>query len=348
MGYHVRIDEQSQALLEKLTLEPGKVFGRPYSGYLLFLVTQHDRQQLDWVVGNAAGLDSLTGQYLAYAVFAKSFPIKFRTDASRGIVENMLGERATQASKNEIPPELLKRPREVARLVENGAFGVVLDGDELTAITYGTDLVARELGLLDKLPCLVVLDAVPAQSPQVIPLTPQLLPKLIHHLRGALKRFYAVDGHTTILRDAGEIIKLQGCIDAELTRDATLRKRVADLQKKLVQLKQKAMSGSSTKDPLFFKDLAERQEADLALYERDLLAFPKDHPAKLAELESELAKAMALHQTHRHKTFSHCLSAELREAGLLEGVNVAKSQSMSFLSSIFKPDTLLKLWAFVH
>jgi hypothetical protein len=82
MGYHVRIDESSQALLRTLTAEPNKVFGKLYSAYLLFLVTQHDRQQLDWIVTNAAGLDALTGRYLAFAVFAKSFPIKIRTDAS--------------------------------------------------------------------------------------------------------------------------------------------------------------------------------------------------------------------------------------------------------------------------
>lgn len=348
MGYHVRIDEQSQALLARLTLEPGKVFGKPYSGYLLFLVTQHDKQQLEWIVNNAPGLDSLTGQYLAYAIFAKSFPIKFRTDSPRTVVEALLGERSKYTSAGEIPPELLKRPQEVTRLVENGEFGIVLDGDELTAVTYGTDLVARELGLLDRLPCLVVLDAVPAQSPQVIPLTPKLLPDLFLHLRGALSRFYAVDGHTAMRRDAEAILGIQARIDAELVRDATLRRKIADGQKKVVQLKQRAASGVATKDPNFFRDLAVSQEAAVANLERDLLAFPKEHPAKLAELGSELAAAMASHRSQQHKTFSHCLVTELRAAGLLEGVRAAKSQSMSFLSAIFKPETLLKLWDFVH
>lgn len=348
MGYHVRIDEQSQALLRTLTLEPGKVFGKLYSGYLLFLVTQHDKQQLEWIVSNAPGLDSLTGQYLAYAIFAKSFPIKFRTDASRNLVESLLGDQSWSRFMGEIPPELLKRPHEVTRLVENGAFGVVLDGDELTAVTYGTDLVARELGLLDKLPCLVVLDAVPAQSPQVIPLTPKLLPHLFLHLRGALSRFYAGDGHTAIRKDAETILRIQARIDAELVRDATLRRKIADGQRKVVQLKQKAASGIATRDPNFFRDHAVSQAAAVASLERDLLAFPKEHSARLAELESELAAAMAAHRSHQHRTFSHCLAAELRAAGLLEGVSAAKSQSMSFLSAIFKPETLLKLWTFVH
>lgn len=348
MGYHVRIDEQSQALLGALTLEPDKVFGKLYSGYLLFLVTQHDKQQLDWVVSNAPGLDSLTGHYLAYAIFAKSFPIKFRTDAPRSVVESLWTDRAMSNAKKEIPPELLKHPREVTRLVENGDFGVILDGDELTAITYGTDLVARELGVLDKLPCLVVLDAIPTQSPQVIPLTPKLLPDLFPHLRGAVSRFYAVGGHTAIRKDAEEILGVQARIDAELVRDATLRRRIAEVQKEVFQLEQKAASGVATKDPNLFKDLAVRRASALAELERDLLVFPKEHPARLAELESELAAAMASHQAQQHKTFSHCLASELRTAGLLEGISTAKSQSMSFLSAIFKPETLLKLWTLVH
>src|SRR5688572_28021152 len=80
MGFHVRIDESSQQLLNLLSVEPAHVFGRLYSAYLIFLATEHDKAQLDWLVSNAAALDSLTGRHLAYAVFAKSFPIRLRSD----------------------------------------------------------------------------------------------------------------------------------------------------------------------------------------------------------------------------------------------------------------------------
>ena len=68
MGYHVSVDESSKALLQTLTTEPRKVFTKLYSAYLIFLVTRHDRQQLEWLVANAPGLDSLTRQYIAYTV----------------------------------------------------------------------------------------------------------------------------------------------------------------------------------------------------------------------------------------------------------------------------------------
>jgi hypothetical protein len=38
--------------------------------------------------------------------------------------------------------------RGVTRLVKNGAFGIVKDGDKLTAIPCGTDQVAGELGII--------------------------------------------------------------------------------------------------------------------------------------------------------------------------------------------------------
>lgn len=347
MGYHVSIDESSQAMIRTLASEPNKVFAKLYSAYLLFLVTQHDRQQLDWVVSNAPGIDSLTGQYLAYAIFAKNFPVKIRTDATRALAEAELANRHEQLLEG-IPPELLKRSTEITRLVENGSFGVVLDGDELTAITYGSDIVARELGVLDRLPCLVVLDAIPAKSPLVVPLTPTLLPELFQHLRGALSRFYAVGGHTSIRKDAERVRDLQSRLEAEHTRDATLRRRIAEEKEKLTKLRQKAESGVPTKDPNFFADLVVSRESALASLERELIAFPNENPIKLAELEAELAGELSRHDQHRDRTFSECLSAELRSAGFMENVAAAKAQSMTFLSSIFKPETLIKIWQFVH
>ena len=38
----------------------------------------------------------------------------------------------------------------------------------------------------------------------------------------------------------------------------------------------------------------------------------------------------------------------LRSAGFLEGVCAVNTQSRSFLASLFKPETLLKLWALVQ
>lgn len=348
MGYHVRIDESSQILLNALTTEPSKVFGKLYSAYLLLLVTQHDKEQLDWIVANSPGLDSLTGRHLAFAVFAKSFPVKIRTDATPSLVQTLLAGVVHPKGPAEIPAELLRRPEQVVRLVENGQFGVVLDGDELTAMTYGSDLVARELGLLGKLPCLVVIDGVPAQSPLVVPLTKKLLPELFPRLRGAMARFYEVDGHTAVRRDAELVIDIQKRIAAERVRDATLRTRITQEQEKLVKLRARAAAPPTTPDPNFFRDLVASREVALVELEQDLAAFPRTHAEREASLNEELATLIASHRARATKTFSHCLASELRSAGFQDGLSVAKTQSMSFLSSIFKPETLLKLWALVH
>lgn len=348
MGYHVRIDESSQALLHTLTAEPNKVFGKLYSAYLLFLVTQHDKQQLDWIVANAPGLDALTGRYLAFAVFAKSFPIKIRTDAPASLVRAELYARGRSRELSVVSPELLKKPTEITRLVENGAFGVVLDGDELTAITYGSDLVARELGLLNKLPCLVVIDGVPAESPKVIVLTPKLMPELFQRLRGAVHRFEQVGGHKVILKDAEYILDIQGRVDTERRRDARLRQRISEEQAKLSKLREKASAPATTPDPNFFPNLVISRERALAELENELAAFPDEHPKREAALDAELTTAINEHRGHLDKTFSHSLVTELRSAGLLEGATTVKTQSMSFLANLFKPETLLKLWALVH
>jgi hypothetical protein len=354
MGYHVSIDETSKKLLEKLACDPSKLFQKQYSAYLLFLVTQHDRQQLDWLVENAPGLDSLTGQHLAYAIFAKSFPVKIRTDATRRLAESELAGKTPTALQT-IPPELLKRPNEVVRLVENGAFGVVLDDDELTAITYGSDLAARELGVIEKLPCLVVLDAVPSNSPLVIQLTKELIPELIQRLRGALSRFYSVGGHTTTRKLVDEIRRIQARIEIESNLDADIRRRIsrananiAKARESLLALEESSDIEGTFQDPIYYQKLISDQQTLLAPLEQKLADFPSHYSQRLEELDKELSKVTAEYQEQQEKTFSRCLNTELRAAGLLEGVSSAKSHSMSFLSQLFKPEFLLKIWAVLH
>src|SRR5262249_30582008 len=73
------------------------------------------------------------------------------------------------------------------------------DERELTATTYATDLVARELGVLDHLPCVVFLDAQPSRSVSLSVLSNNMevlsiadegndARKIIRILRGAIQR----------------------------------------------------------------------------------------------------------------------------------------------------------------
>lgn len=339
MGFHVRIDETSEQLLTLLNVAPSQVFGKLYSAYLLFLATEHDRAQLDWIVSHAPGLDSLTGAHLAYAVFAKRFKVRLKS-------EEVDPDRPSR-NIGEMEARIAAEPGAVSRLVENGRFGVVLDGDELTAITYGTDIVARELNLLDKLPCLVVLDAIPAKIPRVIKLEPQLLPALFQLLRGAVSRFNAVGGHKIIRRDTEEVLRIQGLIEAEHVRDARLRSRIATEREKLIALRSKIDSGVTTKDPNFFRDIVIGREKVIVDLEGELNTFSEEHPRQLAALDSELKEAMHCYELNSEKRFSHCLEAELLSNGFKVAAASAKVNSISFMSSIFNPEVLLKLWALV-
>ena len=64
----------------------------------------------------------------------------------------------------------LRKAKSVTSFVNSGNVGWVMDGDEINAITYGTDEVARYFGVVDALPCLLVMDAVPKQSFELLSL----------------------------------------------------------------------------------------------------------------------------------------------------------------------------------
>src|SRR5437870_5489894 len=127
MGFHVSVDDESERLIQLVRSDPSKVFGRLYSAYLLFLIGAPDEAELRWLLENAKALDSLTGQHLAYAVFAKQFKIKLRTHA-------MASDRPPR-NVGQVRTKSAIESKSVTRLVKAGEFGMVVDGDEVTAIT---------------------------------------------------------------------------------------------------------------------------------------------------------------------------------------------------------------------
>ena len=70
MGFHVRLREEDERLLAILKKSPADVFGRPYGAYLFFLVGGADEAALGWVRKHLVPLDSLTGEFVAFALFA--------------------------------------------------------------------------------------------------------------------------------------------------------------------------------------------------------------------------------------------------------------------------------------
>lgn len=182
MGFWIDVDADDARLLSLLRSNPSEVFDRPYSGYLLFLAGAADQEIVNWISQNLAALDSLTGDDIAFAIFARRFPMTLKTSEKR------ISTPPT-SSIHTAPLEEVRDAYSVTRLCKSGVFGQIVDGDVLTAITYAVDDIARGFGVLGDLPCMIVLDGIPNEKFDVLPLNARTTEKLIPLLRKAIARF---------------------------------------------------------------------------------------------------------------------------------------------------------------
>lgn len=339
MGFHVGIDGESERLIDLVTTDPSKVLGKLYSAYMLFLVGEPDEAELKWLLNNAKALDSLTGDYIAYAVFAETFKVKLRTNWAPV-------DRAAKTIGKISIDELDKR-HSVRRLVKDGTFGMVVDGDELTAITYGTDRVARALGILDKLPCLVVVDAVPQADICIIHLDADVTSVLMPLLRKAIARFSDDGGDKTIKNFAEQIIQLQDKIAAEHQKVDRLQRQVDRMTHKIEKLKGAIEYGRAADRPHMEGILQTRGQERQQLIE-DLERLPGTLAEGIERLETDFDTVLRRYRLHQELLFSNILQKEVGSLGLQSKLTAGKTATLSFFGSLLKPDILLKLWAMVH
>lgn len=181
MGFWIDVDAGDKRLLQKLRSNPSEVFGQPYYGYLLFLAGAADHEIVTWISENLGALDSLTGDDIAFAIFAQRFPITLRTNYGE--------DRASRSSIGTVSLDEVRDSYSISKLCRSGRFGFVADGDVLTAITYAVDDIARGFGVLGDLPCMIVLDGIPDEKFDVLPLDATATEKLIPLLRKAIHTF---------------------------------------------------------------------------------------------------------------------------------------------------------------
>jgi hypothetical protein len=339
MGFHVRIDEESERLIRLVKSDPSKVIGKLYSAYLLFLIGERDEAELKWLLENAKALDSLTGKHLAYAVFAKQFKVKLRTHVSES-------DRRPR-NVGEINADVLGTKADVTRLVQDGGFGMIVDGDEITAITYGTDLVARELGLLDKLPCVVIVDAVPKKELCVVTLDSQLTASLMPLLRKSIAEFSEVGGDATIKHDAERLIEVQESIAREHLKDATLRTEIARATATIDKLNATISSGKATADASYLQRIVQKREHDRDSFVAELERLPREQPGEFSRLQLELESILKEHRRHNNLLFSEIVQRHVRSLGLQSKLRSAKASTLGYIGSLLKPEVLLKVWALI-
>jgi len=169
-------------MLRALKTSPEEIFKNRYHCYLLFLVGSSDDEAMDWLVKNVASLDSLTGPEFAFGIFMKSLkiPLEIDSEPSR--------DRPKIAAS--IPTEGLKADNFfIERIIKNHIHQHVYNGDEVMAITYATDIVAREFKVIDKLPCMLLLDPIPFGNIHVVQLTNLVCNQLIKIIRQSIHRY---------------------------------------------------------------------------------------------------------------------------------------------------------------
>jgi hypothetical protein len=337
MGFHVRLDDESQRLVEFVSTDPSKLLGKVYAAYILFLIGVPDEVELKWLLDHAKALDSLTGADIAYAVFAERFNVKLKTD------EFNLAPDRPPANVGQASVENINTPRGVRRLVKDGTFGMVVDGDELTAITYGTDRVARELGILDKLPCMVVIDAVPRKDLCVISLDEDITKKLIPLLRKSIAKFSSEKGDKTIRGYAEQIIGMQDLIAQENRRSEELQQGIRAATYKIDSLLAAMKSGAAVDSPHLQSVLHKRVNDRQALCEA-LERFPEDRTKRISEIDSELESLLREYWRHPDLLFSVIIEKHVRSLGLQSKLSAAKTQTLGYIGALLKPEILLKIW----
>lgn len=221
MGFHIQIEGSGSALLKKLRASPASVFDQPYKGYLLFLAGAADQDVCEWIADNTVQLDSLTGDDVAYAVFARRFEMRLSTNSSSGHTS----ARSPQVLGTIDSKEIAGEPWRVEQLVKSGRWGWAVDQDELVAVTYAVDDLARNLGVLDKLPCVIVLDAIPGNDINVLRLSPEVRSAFLSILRRSLALMAGSERFSDFDERINDLIKLYDEVES-----ASKRKEVANLK----------------------------------------------------------------------------------------------------------------------
>jgi len=228
MGYRVSVqvsvDGATRALLNKLRSTPGDVFERPYKGYILFLVGSSDQNTCEWLKLNLRALDSLTGNDIAFAIFASRVPIKLES--------NMRGRRPRKRGELEISA-MKSISWRIESLAESGKWGIIEDGDTLDAVTYAVDEIARTLQILDKLPCIVVLDAVPTLGANVVQLSESICARFIEILRRTLTVLSQMHGYDQLESDVRRLLDLFRAIEVAKQTGNLLAERLRNAESRL-------------------------------------------------------------------------------------------------------------------
>jgi uncharacterized coiled-coil DUF342 family protein len=234
MGFHISIKEDSERMLKKLKTSPEEIFPHRYHCYLLFLVGAPDEEAMDWLMKNLVPLDSLTGKELAFGIFMKSLKIPLE-------ISGFDDSRRKPKIAARIPIDKFRDERFSAeRIIKNNIHQHIYSGDEVMAITYATDIVAREFNVTDRLPCILLLDPIPFGNIHVVHLTNSICDHLIKLLRQSIHLYINESRNKpSAFSYTTEIIQAQENLDEWESKENRLVERIEKLNSDMARLKGK-------------------------------------------------------------------------------------------------------------
>ena len=157
MGYHVLCPGAD--LLNELSKDGEKLLGAPYPLYIIALATMIDDEALEWLLKYEMAFDSITGQCAAFMLFYNEANLKAR---GRGVVlfdypfdyPSLMQSQVISLSGK----SLRMGTNEVDKVICYDPNFKPSKEVLIRSMTYESDAVARELAVLDKLPCLLFID----------------------------------------------------------------------------------------------------------------------------------------------------------------------------------------------
>ena len=228
MGFGIQVSSDVRQMLSDLSLKPHQVFQKPYAAYMLFLFEEVDEHAWSWFGRHAKSLDSLTGPDVAFAVF--SHRTRFRIEVPHG------GEQRRPEQKTLLlGDEALHETYSVDRLIKSGRCGWVADGDEIAAVNEAVHAIARETGLTQHLPCVMVVDGLPHPAcPRIwLPLTAEALPGLYARIRAAIGRLQVHPHYERYQDGLGQICQLGRMVEEVEGNLASIEDRISGLETRL-------------------------------------------------------------------------------------------------------------------
>jgi hypothetical protein len=166
MGFHVQCTGSD--LLHALSADPVRTLNEPYAFYIIALCTSLDPEMLNQLSEQRTVLDSMSGPFAAIMLFYNEAILDIDTT---GRNHSMLDFKEPKGSPIRISSWSLRGgSRAIDALLRHQAGAFYAQDVHAVSMTYESDSIARELGLGDELPCLLILPFDTHKSSVIVPI----------------------------------------------------------------------------------------------------------------------------------------------------------------------------------